>query len=60
MVVKEIDVAAIRGQKLLGRDEGTNVLVKLEFFAREGVDEGCDELEEGPEEPGDCWGFLID
>lgn len=55
VIVDEIHLAAVRLDQLLGRDELIEVLVMLNLFARIGVDEGVDYLQEGPDKPGNCW-----
>lgn len=48
----ELAVAELGGELLLGHVLA-HVLVELELLARQGVDEGGDELEEAPDDPGD-------
>lgn len=54
VIVLEIHLPAIRPHQLGGRDVEAEVLVEFQLLAREGVDEGGDELEEAPYCPGDC------
>lgn len=59
MIVFEIDIAAVGAEELGGGHVTAEVFVVFYFFARGGVDEGGDYLEEAPDEPGDCgvgWG----
>lgn len=55
MVVFEQDVSAVGFEELFGGHVQAEIFVKGDFFAGEGVDEGADELEEGPEQPGYCF-----
>ena len=58
MVVFEAEDAAVRDEELLRRDVEVCFFVEFELRARDGVDEGRDDLVEGPEEPGDLGGEL--
>ena len=53
MIILEINITAMRFQKLRGRNQVAKILVKLELFASGRVDKRVDELEEAPDDPRD-------
>ena len=52
VIVLKIHVPAVDAHELLGRDDLAHVDVELHLLPRQGVDEGVDELEEAPDDPG--------
>ncbi len=54
VIVMEIHLAAIRRHQLGRWDVLAEVFVELQLLAREGVDEGRDELKEAPYRPRNC------
>lgn len=53
MFIHKLDIATIRLEKLTRRYELPEVLVEFEFLTRRRINEGIDEFEEGPNDPGD-------
>lgn len=52
VIVVKLDVPAVDLHELLRGHNLAHIDVKLHLLAREGVDEGVDELEEAPDDPG--------